>query len=274
MATEAVVFAENEILFLPVDKISPNPYQPRRVFEKAHLEELAASIKEFGVLQPVSVRLINGHRYELVAGERRLRACRLAGLAKIPSVIVGINDRDSAILALIENIQRENLNYIEEAEGFRNLIQDYNFTQEKLSEKLGKSQSAIANRLRLLRLSPDIKRALIENGCSERHARALLKLPNEEQQKEVLRKVIKGNLTVKKTESLIEAMLAAASESQKSKRPAKFRRVIRDMRIFTNTISQAVNIMKDSGIDAVYNIEEKPEGMAISILVPYPEIVE
>ena len=146
--------SKKDIVYISVDSIRPNPYQPRKRFSKASLDELCESIKQYGVIQPINVRKIGNNHYELVAGERRLRAAIMAGLDKIPAIIIDVNDNDSAILALIENLQREDLNYLEEAEGYNNLIMEHNLTQEELAMRIGKSQSTIANKIRLLRLSP------------------------------------------------------------------------------------------------------------------------
>jgi ParB family chromosome partitioning protein len=167
------------IINIPIDEIAPNPYQPRKDFSGSSLEELATSIKEYGVLQPVNVRKIGGKGYELVSGERRLRATRLAGMEVIPAVVIEVVEQDSAVIALIENLQREDLNFMEEAEGYHNLISDHGMTQEELAKKVGKKQSTIANKLRLLKLNNKIKKTILENELTERHARALLKLPGE-----------------------------------------------------------------------------------------------
>lgn len=193
---------------IPVDKIIPNPYQPRKVFSTNALEELSKSIKEYGVLQPITVRQ-RENVYELVAGERRLRAAKLAELKTIPAIINNMSDQYSAVLALLENLQREDLNFIEESLGYENLIKQHNFTQQQLAEKLGKNQSTIANKLRILKLPDTVKQYLVENNLTERHARALLKLPNEELMMEIVKKVVKQELTVKKTEKLINDTLEA-----------------------------------------------------------------
>ena len=257
-----------EVLHLPVDKIAPNPYQPRRVFDRVQLEELSQSIREYGVMQPISVRIINGKNYELVAGERRLRASRLAGMTEIPAVVVNISDQDSAVLALIENLQRQNLNYIEEAEGFANLMADYSFTQEQLAQKLNKSQSTIANKMRILRLPLSVQNALLENGLTERHARALLKLEDEEQQAAVVERVVKESLTVQRTEALVESMLRQDAAARKARRKP-IKAYIKDIRLFTNTIRQAVDLMNLSGVATAYDVEESKDGCFISILVTY-----
>ena len=267
MLRNAVV-QSNEVLHLPIDSIKPNPGQPRKFFERASLEELAASIREFGVLQPVSVRLINGYSYELVAGERRLRAAKIAGHSSIPALIVRINEQESAILAMIENLQRDNLNFIEEAEAFRNLLEDYGFTQEDLALKVGKSQSTIANKVRLLRLPEHLLLFIVEHGLSERHARAILRLEDVKDQEAVLRKAVKDGLTVAKTEELVEQYLRKNDREAKSAQ-REARRLVKDVRIFTNTIKNAVDIMNKSGLKAEYIIEEKDGGMDIVIELQY-----
>jgi len=260
------------VLYLPVDKIAANPYQPRKYFDRAHMEEMINSIKEYGVMQPITVRLINHSSYELVSGERRLRASRAAGLGTIPAIIVNINDKDSAILALIENLQRHDLNYLEEAQGYANLISDYRFTQDMLAKKLGKTQSTVANKLRLLRLPQSVKNTLMAAGLSERHARSLLKLEggnwdSEQAQLDVLSLVISKQLNVKKTEDLIEQTISRFTLKPKVQR--KIKTYIRDVRLFTNTIKQAVETMKSGGVETVYDIEENKDGCFIRIMVKY-----
>ncbi len=264
-------FSKKEIKIqnLPIDKIRPNPYQPRKYFDKTALEELAASIREYGVMQPINVRLINGCSYELVSGERRLRASQLAGLLTIPAIIVDVSDNDSAVLALIENLQRQNLHYIEEAEGYQNLMQDYGLTQEELAAKLGRNQSTIANKLRILKLSPEIKKLLAENDLTERHARALLKIPDLEVQKVIIYKVIDQELNVKKTEELVESTLNKMRQDKLPKSEQKVKRSFNDIRLFTNTLKQSVDIMRKGGIEATYDIEEKQDCYEVNIKIPY-----
>lgn len=268
----ALLNANNEIMYLPVDRVTPNPYQPRKFFNKDSIEELSRSIKEYGVMQPISVRLINGVSYELVAGERRLRATRLAGLNTIPAIVINIKEQDSAIIAIIENIQRENLNFIEEAEGFQNLMEDYGFTQEELAKKIGKSQSTIANKMRILKLPKKTQKFILENNLSERHARALLKITDENIQLEILKKVVEQGLTVKKTEDLVEKILSERDDSNpQNKKDIKVKRLIRDVRLFSNSIKQSINVMKESGFNTDYIMDEVDGGYEILIRIAYPE---
>lgn len=258
-----------KIEIVNVDLVKPNPYQPRKVFSDAALQELASSILEHGLMQPITVRKIGGS-YELIAGERRLKASKLAGLKTIPAVIAEVTTKDSAILALIENLQRENLNFLEESQAYYSVMQDYNYTQQELAKTLGKSQSTIANKLRILKLSPTVQKLLVENNLTERHARALLKLPSEEYQIKILEKVIKQELNVKRTEQLIEQMLVqiANEELVKHKENQKVKTFIRDMRLVTNTITEAVNLIQKAGIDAKYTMKEQADGYEIRIKIP------
>ena len=258
---------ETEIKNIPIKSIKPNPYQPRRDFNKQALEELSQSIKSFGVIQPISVRRIQDDNYELIAGERRLRASELANLEEIPAIILEYKDNESAMVALIENLQREDLNFIEEAEGFNNLIVDHGFTQLELAEKMGKSQSTIANKLRLLKLPEDIQRDLIEYDLTERHGRALLKLPDDELRREVLDKVIKNSLNVSKTEELVNGILSdlVTEEEKESKQNIK---ALISTRIYLNTIKKAYTAIKDSGIDAKYKEKDKGDFVEVTIQIP------
>ncbi|MCQ4727423.1 ParB/RepB/Spo0J family partition protein [Anaerotignum faecicola] len=262
---------DKKVVDIPIEDIKPNPAQPRKYFHKESLEELTSSIKEFGVMQPITVRLINGHCYELVCGERRLRAAKLAGLSTIPAMVVSINDNKSALIALTENIQRQNLNYIEEALGYQSLVEDYGLTQEEVAQKLGKSQSSIANKIRLLRLSDNIKGMLLDNNLTERHARSFLKIPDERVREEVVYQVIQEGLNVKKTEELVNETIEKLRESVIERSDQKIKRNLGDIRLVTNTIKKSVELMKNSGIDAVYKVEEKPEGYEIVISIANKE---
>ncbi|MCX7903630.1 MAG: nucleoid occlusion protein [Caloramator sp.] len=260
---------ENEIINIPINLIKQNTYQPRKTFDDQSLLELSESIREYGVLQPISVRRVNGNFYELIAGERRLRASQLAGLTEIPAIVVEVTDKDSAVLALIENLQREDLNFIEEAEGYLRLIKEHNFTQEELAHKIGKKQSTIANKLRILKLSDRVKEIILRENLTERHARALLKLPSEELQLKVLNEILEKGLNVKDTEDLIEKILndkgekKEKEEKNKAEKP-KFKWVI-NPKIITNTIK---DIMNKNGIDAEYKHKEYDDYMEIIVRIP------
>ena len=267
-----------------VDKIVPNPQQPRRVFEQAALQELAESIANHGVIQPVTLRRVGG-LFELIAGERRLRATQMAGLKAIPAIVVDADDEESAVLALIENIQRENLSYMEEALGYLKLAQEYHMTQEEIAKLMGKTQSAVANKLRILRLCGETKRILAEYGLTERHARALLRLSEEEQQVQTAKLIAVKGMNVRETEEYIENLLIKQQEvlperglplsgtvkeevKNRLTRP-RIKRFIRDIRLFTNTVNRAALYMKEAGVP-VQVAENKNEGYyEMVIRVPY-----
>jgi ParB family chromosome partitioning protein len=256
---------QNEVINIPINMIKQNSYQPRKYFDQESLMELAESIKEYGVLQPISVRKNGTDFYELIAGERRLRASQLAGLNDIPAIIVDISDAQSALMALIENLQREDLNFFEEAEGYYSLIKDHGLTQEELASKLGKKQSTIANKLRILKLPDEVKKTVKENGLTERHARALLKLPDEKCQIKVLNEVVKRNLNVKATEDLIERELFKINAENKQKnKKVKYKWTI-NPRVITNTLKQ---IMDKNGINAEYSHREKEDYLEIIVKIP------
>lgn len=258
--------AEKEVKNIPINLIRPNTYQPRKIFSHDGIIELSQSIKEYGVLQPISVRKNGTSNFELIAGERRLRASQLAGLTEIPAIIVDITDTESAVVALIENLQREDLNFIEEAEGYYNLIKDHSFTQEDLALRIGKKQSTIANKLRILKLSDSIKERIVKEGLTERHARSLLKLPNDEIQNKVLNEILKSGLNVKRTEDLIERELKKIENSSEAKsvRKQKFKWSI-NPRVITNTLKQ---IMDKNGIQAEYSHREEEDYMEIIVKIP------
>lgn len=256
-----------EISYIPIKSIKPNPYQPRKNFSKRSLEELSQSIKAYGIIQPISVRKIGDESYELIAGERRLRASEMAELENIPAIVVKLMDKDSAVIALIENLQREDLNFVEEAEGYNSLINDHGLTQQELAEKMGKNQSTIANKLRILRLSDDVKRLIVENELTERHARALLKLPDEEMQLHVLEKVINKDLTVKKTESLIKSILEDLTREDEPTHKQSIKSMI-NFKIYLNTLRNAYNAIKESGVDAKYEQKDMGEFIEVTVKIP------
>ena len=229
-----LVKSENTISEIPVVKIRPNKAQPRKQFNEDELSALSRSIEENGILQPLTVRKVSQTEFELVAGERRLRAAVLAGIRKVPCIIVRCSERESAVYALLENLQRADLGVFEEARGISKLIRRYGLTQEQAAMKLGKTQSTIANKLRLLRLTDEEQEWIESAGLTERHARALLKISSEPQRREALSKIISDNLNVKQTEQLVSVGNSKA--------------VIKDLRIFLNTINKAIDTMRKSGI--------------------------
>ncbi len=258
-----------ESRMIPIKNILPNPHQPRRDFDKAALQDLSISIMEYGLMQPVTVRQTGPFDYELIAGERRLTACRNLGMTYIPAIVMTASTTDSAILALVENIQRENLSYIEEAEAFCTLISEHGLTQEELADKLGKSQSTIANKIRILKLSPKVRRMLAENNLTERHARALLRLPDDRQRQKAIKLIAERGFNVAKTEELVDKLLKASAESRLAARKNHDGgRVFKDVRIFNNTIRQAVDMMRRSGIEAKANKKESDDYIEYTILIP------
>lgn len=256
-----------ELKNIPISMIKPNPYQPRKDFNKKSLEELSQSIKSYGVLQPISVREIKTDSYELIAGERRLRATELAEIANIPAIVVEYRDKESAFLALIENLQRDDLNFIEEAEGYQNLIVDHDFTQQEIASKMGKSQSTIANKLRLLKLPDDVRRALLENNLTERHGRALLKLSDDDLKREIMSKIIKNDLNVSRTEALVDGILNDLTTTKQKESKQKIKSMI-NVRIYLNTIKKAFKAIKDTGIKAEYKEVDKGEYVEVMVKIP------
>jgi ParB family transcriptional regulator, chromosome partitioning protein len=255
---------EKNVNFISTELIAPNTYQPRKIFNDNTIEELAQSIKTYGIIQPLSVRKINDDKYELVAGERRLRAAKLAGLSKVPAIVVDISDKDSAAIALLENLQREDLNFYEEALAYYNLIQDHSYTQEQLAGVIGKKQSTIANKLRILKLEPEITDVIIKNKLTERHARALLKLPTVELQKEVLAKVVEKSLNVKNTEDLIEKELLKLTNGEVAADGKKRIKGIFNAAIYVNTVKQ---VFDKYGIDAKYRSKELDDSIQVTITI-------
>ncbi len=265
----------SRVLFLPVRDIRPNPNQPRTTFSLKGLEELAASIREHGILQPLTVRRTSDSRYELISGERRLRAAKMARLDTVPCILIRVDDMESSLLALIENLQRRDLDFVDEALALEQLISTYHLSQEEAARKLGKSQSAVANKLRLLKLSPPVLEALRRNGLTERHGRALLRLPPE-QRAEVLERIITERLTVSKTDELVDQLLLPPAPEfpaplpQVPSKPSHKRPtlLVRDIRLFLNTIDHSMDVMKRSGISATCGREENEETITLTIIIP------
>ena len=260
--------ADNKVLRVPTIQIRPNKTQPRRNFDEEALKSLSQSIVENGILQPLVVRRINATEFELIAGERRLRAAIMAGLNKVPCVIHKCSDKESALLALIENLQRTDLSMFEEARGIARLIRKYGLTQEQAAIKLGKKQSTIANKLRLLRLSFEEQEWILTANLSERHARALLRINDENLRKEVLSRIISDGLSVGETEILVtDALTRSASDDQKSTKPTK-KFAVKDVRIFVNTINKAVDTMRLSGINAISRRSETEDYIEYTVKIP------
>ena len=256
-----------QIKYIPIADIRPNPYQPRKAFNQKSLEELSQSIRSYGIIQPISVRKLTENSYELIAGERRLRASELAELSEIPAIIVEYRDKESAVIALMENLQREDLNFIEEADGYNNLIIDHGFTQQEIALKMGKSQSTIANKLRLLKLPEDIKIDLLENDLTERHGRALLKLSEDDLKRSVLERVIKNELNVSKTEELVDGILNDLTKSEPENHKQNIKSLI-NIRIYLNTMKKAYSAIKDSGVHAEYKEIDKGEYVEVTVKIP------
>lgn len=246
------------IVYLRTDELTPNPVQPRKRFDDESLEELSGSIKSYGILNPLTVRLRCG-KYELVAGERRLRAAKLAGLEEVPCILIDVNMEDASLIALVENLQRRDLDFIEEALGISQLIRMFGMSQEEAARRIGKSQSAVANKLRLLKLPSDVLESLRQNGLTERHGRALLRLPNPVAQRAALEYIVDNGLTVAATDAYIDALLSAPEEAEQKdeEKPEKRRTfVLKDVRVFLNTLSRSIDLMKQGGIDAGIQREE------------------
>ena len=243
------------IVQVPVNEIDPNPNQPRRIFDGESLAALAESIKQYGVLSPISVRLHYG-RYELIAGERRLRAARLAGLTRVPCLVLDVDMEESGLLAMVENLQREDLDFVEEARGISNLIRMFDMSQEEAARRLGLSQSAVANKLRLLKLPPDILAALRDKGLTERHGRALLRLGTPEEQRAALAAICDQGLNVAQTDAYIDALLTAKKAEEKPARRRAF--ILKDVRVFLNTLTHSLDLMKQGGIAAGMKKPRRP----------------
>lgn len=258
----------DQIINIPLEDIQVNPYQPRRQFDEAKLQDLADSIRQMGVIQPIIVRRL-GSVFELIAGERRWRASKLAKQQTIPAIVKEYTDREVAQAALIENIQREDLNPLEEAAAFQQLISEFDIRQEELALRLGKSQSTIANKIRLLSLASLVKNLLAGGKLNERQARALLRVKNEAEQLQLAEVAIAQSLNVKQTEEIIEQHLAGASAAEiaaTARKPIR-RFVPKDVRIFLNTIRDATRLMKEAGIKADVSEQEEGEWLTVTVRI-------
>ena len=257
------------IKLIPMNMIMPNPNQPRRHFDHNALAGLADSIGQNGIMQPVTVRPLENGQYELIAGERRLRAARMAGLSAVPCIEHKVDSRASAVLALLENLQREDLNIFEEAEGIARLIGEWGITQQEAARRLGRAQSTLGNKLRLLQLDIRQRRVILEHGLTERHARALLRLALPEERDRVLQKIVECDFTVQDTEEYIDGMLESAQLQFEPQRQ-KPRRVglVRDVRLFVNTINRAVDVMRSQGLNARSSQKETEDYIEYLVVIP------
>lgn len=257
-------FLSSRVRYIPINAVRPNPQQPRRSFDETALRELADSISAYGILQPLTVR-DRGGVYELVAGERRLRAARIAGLREVPCLIAEVGEEDAALLALIENLQRRDLDYMEEAAAIARLIRRYSLSQQQAAEKLGKSQPTIANKLRLLRLSAPVIDCLRQYGLTERHARTLLRLTDPEQQLAAARHIGKRGLNVAQTEQYIDRLTAENRTEPPRRRPTY---VIKDVRLFLNSVERGVRLMQSAGVGAEVGRRDTEEEILLTIHIP------
>lgn len=261
---------KRKLVQIPADEIRPNRAQPRCTFDEDGLRSLAESIKQNGLLQPVCVRKVVGG-YELIAGERRLRACRMAGMTAIDAIVFSAYEQDSAVIAMMENLQRENLHYMEEAEGYQNLIRDHGLSQDELARRLGKNQSTIANKMRILKLPLTVKRMLLQYNLTERHARALLRLHDEEMQIKIVNVIVQQNLNVKATEDLVERTLSRmyGIEAEEPTKTGKISGFVRDTRLFVNSIKTVVRQMSDAGLAPKFDSSESDGGLEIRVWIPH-----
>ncbi|AIY06978.1 chromosome partitioning protein [Planococcus sp. PAMC 21323] len=257
--------ASEQVIKLPLDKIHANKYQPRTIFDEEKIEELARTIHVHGVIQPIVVRNSgNEGEYEIIAGERRFRAMKSLEWTEVPAIIRNLSDKETASIALIENLQREELTSIEEAHAYRNLLDIQEITQEALAQRLGKGQSTVANKLRLLKLPEEIQTALLNRLLTERHARALLQVKDAEQQKKLFDETIEESLNVKQLEAKVIKLLSTEPKKPKARKKA----FSRDMRIAMNTIKESLSMVSKSGIDLTTEEEEHEEYYQITVKIP------
>ena len=249
---------------IPIDSIRANDQQPRQNFGEEQLIELRDSIKEFGVLQPLILKKENDGNFMLIAGERRLRAAAMAGLTKVPAIIKNATDEEIGMIALVENIQRENLGYIEEAKAYKTLMEKYGLNQLALSERLGKNQSTISNKIRILNLPEDIQDMLVKNKLTERHARALLKLDDDHLRRLIIEKVVKHSFNVKQTEKLVEEYLAKRENQERERNKVKHI----SYKLYVSTLKKAFNDMDLIGKGATFNQEDTGDSYVVKITIP------
>ena len=266
MGRRTGILESGRVLYLPLGSIRPNPAQPRRIFDPAGLQELADSIRQYGILQPLTVRR-KENGYELIAGERRLRAAGMDGLTQAPCVVAAVDEEASGMLALVENLQRQDLDFIEEAEGLARLMKTWGLSQEQAARKVGKSQSAVANKLRLLKLPPEVLAALRSHGLGERHARALLKLHDAQTQLRVVEQIAQGGWTVARTEAYIDTLTQPPAPPKRTM--SGF--CLRDMRVFFNSVNHQLDLIRSAGVDAQSQRQETEREIVLTIRIPKRE---
>lgn len=257
-------FLSTRVQYIPLGRIRPNPQQPRRSFDEEGLAELAASIRSCGILQPLTVRRA-GEGYELVAGERRLRAARIAGLREVPCLVAQVGEEDSALLALMENLQRRDLDCWEEAQAIAWLISRYGLSQEEAARRLGRAQPTVANKLRLLRLPEDVRALLRENGLTERHARALLRLQDPEVQRRAAGDMVRRGMNVAQAEAYVEKLLQSAQVTPPRGRSTY---IIKDVRLFLNSVDRGLHLMRQAGVDAGWDRQDTDREILLTIRIP------
>lgn len=262
---------ERSLRRIRVSDIARNPNQPRKYFDPEAIAQLAESIRQYGVLNPLTVRRSPSGGYELVAGERRLRAARVAGLNEVPCLVIAADNEDSSAIALVENLQRRDLDFFEEAYGFKRLIDQYGLTQEEAARKVGKTQSAVANKLRLLRLSQKNMELIRSANLTERHARCLLRLDGEDERINATNYIIEHDLNVSRSEQYIEELLKERERETELpvQQERKVVRLIKDVRFFLNTLNRAVGVMVDSGIGATVQQQDSEDGLTLTIVIPH-----
>lgn len=257
-------FLSTRVQYIPLGRIRPNPQQPRHSFDEEGLAELAASIRSCGILQPLTVRRA-GEGYELVAGERRLRAARIAGLREVPCLVAQVGEEDSALLALMENLQRRDLDCWEEAQAIARLISRYGLSQEEAARRLGRAQPTVANKLRLLRLPEDVRALLRENGLTERHARALLRLQDPEVQRRAAGDMVRRGMNVAQAEAYVEKLLQSAQVTPPRGRSTY---IIKDVRLFLNSVDRGLHLMRQAGVDAGWDRQDTDREILLTIRIP------
>ena len=256
-----------EVIEILTDNIVPNPFQPRKIFAEEALSDLMESIREFGVIQPLIVRQTEAG-FELIAGERRLRASKMAGRESVPCIIRQADDKEMAEIAMIENLQRQDLHYFEEAAGYEKLLIQFGLTQDLLAARVGKDQSTIANKMRLLKLSPKVRDFIYREKLTERHSRALLKIDSEQAQVDVLQAVVEQKMNVRETEAFISEKMQQGSELPPRARRQNLLKIVKDVRIFINTIGELVAQMKKTGLDVSLRQEQDDDFVTITMVVP------